>query len=55
MKCTVQMASSGMICIRSFMEIGSGVNNLLRRGYIHWQQSDLISLLLFLKTRYVFY
>jgi hypothetical protein len=53
MKYPVQMASSGMMYIPSFINIGSAIQKLIRgiRIQTHRQQGDLISLLLFLQNK----
>jgi hypothetical protein len=48
MKYAVEMGSGAMIYIPSFIKIGTGIQNLIRRDtQVHKQQGDLISLLLF--------
>jgi hypothetical protein len=42
------MGSGAVICVPSFIKIGSGVQKLMGGG-IHRQQPDLISLLYFFK------
>jgi hypothetical protein len=49
MRYAVEMGSGAMICIPSFVKIGSGVRNLM--GGMHRQQGDLISLLLFFQNK----
>jgi hypothetical protein len=48
MKSAVELGSGGMIYIPSFIETGSGIQNLI--GQIHRQHGDLISPLIFLST-----
>jgi hypothetical protein len=45
MKYAIEMGSSAIIYIPSFMKIGSGIQKLI--GGIHRQHGDLISLFLF--------
>jgi hypothetical protein len=48
MKYIVEMGSGAMICISSFINIGSGIQKLIERDtQTHSQHADLISLLLF--------
>jgi hypothetical protein len=53
LKYDVEMTSSGMIYIQSFIKIGSGIQKLLEEMHIqtHRQQGDLISLLLFFQNK----
>jgi hypothetical protein len=53
MKYAVEMSSSAMIYMPSFIQIGSGTQNLLRGIHIqtHIQQGDLKSLLLFFQNK----
>jgi hypothetical protein len=52
MKHAVEMGTSAMIYIPSFIKFGSGVQNLIG-GYLqtHRQRGDLISLLLFVQDK----
>jgi hypothetical protein len=50
MKYAVEMDSGAMIYIPSFIQIGSGIQKLMRGGGIH-RHADSISLLLFLQIR----
>jgi hypothetical protein len=46
------MGSGAMICLPSFIKIGSGIQNLIGgEEYTHKQEGDLISLLLFFENR----
>jgi hypothetical protein len=48
MKYAVQMGSGAMICVPSFIKIGSGIQKLIRGDtQTHRQHGDLISILLF--------
>jgi hypothetical protein len=52
MKYAVEMGSGAMICIPSFIKIGSGIQKLMRGGgVIHRQHGDLISLLSFFQKQ----
>jgi hypothetical protein len=53
MKYTVEIGPGGMICIRSFIKSGSGIQALIWGGGICRQHGDLIGLLVFLKVRKV--
>jgi hypothetical protein len=57
MKYAVQMGSGAVIYVPIFIEIGSGIQKLIRADsthtHTHKQQRDLISLLYFLKIRKV--
>jgi hypothetical protein len=46
MKYAVEMGSGAMICIPSFIKIGSGIQKLKGGIHGHRQHGDLISLLL---------
>jgi hypothetical protein len=48
MKYAVEMGSCAMICIPSFIKIGSGIQNLMGDKQIHREHGGLIGLLLFL-------
>jgi hypothetical protein len=37
MKCAVEMGSSGMIYIQSFMKVGTGIQGILRFGPKNWR------------------
>jgi hypothetical protein len=41
MKCTVEMASCGMIYIPSFMKIGTGVETIFKFGLRNLRNSDV--------------
>jgi hypothetical protein len=51
MKYAVEVVSGAMIYIPSFIKTGSGIQKLLWAGYIHRQQSEFISLLLFFNNK----
>jgi hypothetical protein len=52
MKYSVEMGSSTMIYIPSFIKIGSGIQKLIwGNARAHTQHSDLISLLLFFQNK----
>jgi hypothetical protein len=54
MKYAVEMGSGAMICIPSFIKIGSGIQKLIwRDAQAHRQDGYRISLLLFFKRRKV--
>jgi hypothetical protein len=41
MKCATEMVSGGMICILSFMMIGSGIQETLRLLYQHFERINI--------------
>jgi hypothetical protein len=48
---SIEMVLGVVIYVPSFIKIGSGIQKLMGGGYTHRQQSVLISLLFFFKTR----
>jgi hypothetical protein len=55
MKYAVEMGSRAMICIPSFIKIGSSIDKLIRGIHRHRQQDDIISILAFFKLSKVGY
>jgi hypothetical protein len=51
MKYAVEMGSGGMIYIPRFIKFGSDIQKLIRWGYTHRQQDDVISVLLFFQNK----